>query len=161
MGGALLVVATRIRTTSTDNQLQQIREVPFSRALLQRIIVLHDATRGLFYHRLHAGWGMYDHGIVKHEPNGTLTFGSSKPPTGYFGDLRRVQWKLVGDTLEVRGAPASEKLPEKPNWRVHRVAAESSVQGIPLDRSRLRPPTTLSPEEQQTSGGSPARGQDV
>ena len=106
MNGALLVFDTRIRTTSTDNQLQQISEVPFSRALMQRIIVFHDATRGLVYHRLHAGWGMYDHGTVKHEPNGTLTFLSSEPPTGYFGDLRRVQWNLVGDTLEVRGAPA-------------------------------------------------------
>lgn len=149
MGGALLVFDTRIRTTSNDNQLQQISEVPFSRALMQRTIVFHDAKRGLVYHRLHAGWGMYDHGTVKHEPNGTLTFLSSEPPTGYFGDLRRVQWNLAGDTLEVRGAPASEKLPEKPNWRVHRVADESSVQAIPLDRSRLRPPTTVSPEEQQ------------
>ena len=147
--GSVGVFDTRLRTTSADNELQQIGETPFGRALRQRIVVFSDAKRGLVYHRLHAGWGMYDQGTVKRETNGTLTWLSSEPPTGYLGDLRRVQWTLVGDTLEFRGAPAPEKLPEKPNWRTHRTSDESSVKAIPLDRSRLRPPTTVSPEEQK------------
>ena len=154
--GSVGVFDTRLRTTFADNKLQQIGETPFGRALGQRIVVFYDAKQGLVYHRLHAGWGMYDQGTVKRETNGTLTWLSSEPPTGYLGDLRRVQWTLVGDTLEFRGAPAAEKLPEKPNWRTHRTSDESSAKAIPLDRSRLRPPTAVSPEEQKTRGGSTA-----
>ena len=147
--GSVAVFDTRLRTTSADDKLQQIGETSFGRALRQRIVVFSDAKRGLVYHRLHAGWGMYDQGTVKRETNGTLTWLSSEPPTGYLGELRRVQWTLVGDTLEFRGGPASEELPEKPNWRTHRTSDESSVKTIPLDLSRLRTPTTVSPEEQK------------